>query len=141
MKESTIQKFSSNGDIDAPVDETVFDVDKDIDDLLPIEVKEQRLSNFLQAIMVGGCVAAMPVLKKIPTAVLWGYFAFMAIESLPGNQFWDRILLLFTAPGRRYKYAHLNFNFHRKQFIVLAILHMVSGDLFQGARGAACNFH
>lgn len=103
LKESTIQKFSSNGDIDAPVDETVFDVDKDIDDLLPIEVKEQRLSNFLQAIMVGGCVAAMPVLKKIPTAVLWGYFAFMAIESLPGNQFWDRILLLFTAPGRRYK--------------------------------------
>lgn len=133
MKESTIQKFSSNGDIDAPVDETVFDVDKDIDDLLPIEVKEQRLSNFLQAIMVGGCVAAMPVLKKIPTAVLWGYFAFMAIESLPGNQFWDRILLLFTAPGRRYKYAHLNFNFHTKQFIVLAILHIVSGDLFQGA--------
>ncbi|KAL2936039.1 Boron transporter 1 [Bienertia sinuspersici] len=86
LKESTIQKLSSSGDIDAPVDETVFDVDKDIDDLLPIEVKEQRLSNLLQSIMVGGCVAAMPVLKKIPTAVLWGYFAFMAIESLPGNQ-------------------------------------------------------
>lgn len=103
LKESTIQKASSTGYIDAPVDETVFDVDKDIDDLLPVEVKEQRLSNLLQAIMVGGCVAAMPVLKKIPTAVLWGYFAFMAIESLPGNQFWERVLLLFTAPGRRYK--------------------------------------
>jgi hypothetical protein len=45
----------------------------------------------------------MPILKKIPTSVLWGYFAFMAIESLPGNQFWERILLLFTAPSRRYK--------------------------------------
>ncbi|KAJ8449093.1 hypothetical protein Cgig2_004148 [Carnegiea gigantea] len=103
LNESTIQKASNTGYIDAPVDETVFDVDKDIDDLLPVEVKEQRLSNLLQAIMVGGCVAAMPILKKIPTAVLWGYFAFMAIESLPGNQFWERILLLFTAPSRRYK--------------------------------------
>jgi len=78
-------------------------VEKDIDDLLPVEVKEQRLSNLLQASMVGCCVAAMPLLKKIPTSVLWGYFAFMAIESLPGNQFWERILLLFTAPSRRYK--------------------------------------
>lgn len=103
LKESTIQLSSSTGYIDAPVDETVFDVDKDIDDLLPVEVKEQRLSNLLQALMVGACVAAMPVLKKIPSSVLWGYFAFMAIESLPGNQFWERILLLFTAPSRRYK--------------------------------------
>ncbi|KAL0769556.1 hypothetical protein Bca101_034706 [Brassica carinata] len=53
--------------------------------------------------MVGGCVAAMPILKMIPTSLLWGYFAFMAIESLPGNQFWERILFLFTAPSRRFK--------------------------------------
>ncbi|KAF8401256.1 hypothetical protein HHK36_012188 [Tetracentron sinense] len=105
LKESTIQLASSMGNIDAPVDETVFDVEKEIDDLLPVEVKEQRLSNLLQATMVGGCVAAMPFLKMIPTSVLWGYFAFMAIESLPGNQFWERILLLFTAPSRRYKYS------------------------------------
>ncbi|PUZ67476.1 hypothetical protein GQ55_3G438400 [Panicum hallii var. hallii] len=103
LKDSTVQLASSMGNIDAPVDETVFDIEKEIDDLLPIEVKEQRLSNLLQATMVGGCVAAMPLLKKIPTSVLWGYFAFMAIESLPGNQFWERILLLFTAPSRRYK--------------------------------------
>lgn len=103
LKETTIELVSSMGNIGAPVDETVFDVDKEIDDLLPVEVKEQRLSNLLQATMVGACVAAMPFLKMIPTSVLWGYFAFMAIESLPGNQFWERILLLFTAPSRRYK--------------------------------------
>ncbi|RRT83874.1 hypothetical protein B296_00004472 [Ensete ventricosum] len=103
LKDSTVQLVSSMGSMDAPVDESVFDVDKEIDDLLPVEVKEQRLSNLLQAMMVAGCVAAMPFLKKIPTSVLWGYFAFMAIESLPGNQFWERILLLFTAPSRRYK--------------------------------------
>ncbi|XP_010523900.1 PREDICTED: probable boron transporter 2 [Tarenaya hassleriana] len=103
LKESTIQATTCTGNLNAPVDETLFDIEKEIDDLLPVEVKEQRLSNFLQAMMVGGCVAAMPFLKMIPTSVLWGYFAFMAIESLPGNQFWERILLLFTAPSRRYK--------------------------------------
>ncbi|CAJ1975128.1 unnamed protein product [Sphenostylis stenocarpa] len=103
LKESTIELASSHGYIDAPVDEVVFDVNKDVDDLLPVEVKEQRLSNLMQALMVAACVAAMPLLKKIPTSVLWGYFAFMAIESLPGNQFWERILYLFTAPSRRYK--------------------------------------
>ncbi|XP_025886129.1 boron transporter 1 isoform X2 [Solanum lycopersicum] len=103
LKESTIELASRIGNRDEPVDETIFDVEKDIDDLLPVEVKEQRLSNLLQSAMVGGCVAAMPLLKMIPTSVLWGYFGFMAIESLPGNQFWERILLLFTAPSRRYK--------------------------------------
>ncbi|KAJ8528902.1 hypothetical protein K7X08_030642 [Anisodus acutangulus] len=103
LKESTIQLASRIGNKDDPVDEMMFDVEKEIDDLLPVEVKEQRLSNLLQSTMVGGCVAAMPLLKMIPTSVLWGYFGFMAIESLPGNQFWERILLLFTAPSRRYK--------------------------------------
>ncbi|KAH9313849.1 hypothetical protein KI387_022476, partial [Taxus chinensis] len=103
LKDSTVQLATSGGNIDAPVDESVFNVEEDIDDLLPVEVKEQRLSNLLQSIMVASCLGAMPLLKKIPTSVLWGYFAFMAIESLPGNQFWERILLLFTAPSRRYK--------------------------------------
>ncbi|CAN1196406.1 Boron transporter 1 [Linum perenne] len=103
FKDSTIQAATHTGQIDAPIDETLFDIEKEIDDLLPVEVKEQRVSNLLQSTMVGGCVAAMPLLKRIPTSVLWGYFAFMAIESLPGNQFWERILLLFTAPSRRYK--------------------------------------
>ncbi|KAE8698349.1 putative boron transporter 5 [Hibiscus syriacus] len=35
--------------------------------------------------------------------LLWGYFAYMAIDSLPGCQFWERILLIFIAPSRRYK--------------------------------------
>ncbi|GAB2223417.1 hypothetical protein Drorol1_Dr00017558, partial [Drosera rotundifolia] len=74
------------------------------------ELKESTIEKAASAGYIGvngkclsGCVAAMPLLKKIPTSVLWGYFAFMAIESLPGNQFWKRILLLLTAPSRRYK--------------------------------------
>ncbi len=37
----------------------------------------------------------------MPEAVLNGYFAYMALESLPGNQLWERFLLLFSDPHRR----------------------------------------
>ncbi|KAI4377738.1 hypothetical protein MLD38_015318 [Melastoma candidum] len=89
-----------------------FDPAKHIDAHLPVRVNEQRLSNLLQSLLVGASLLAMPVIKQIPTSVLWGYFAYMAIDSLPGNQFWERILLLFVPPGRRYKIlegAHASF--------------------------------
>lgn len=84
-------------------EEDKFDPEKYIDLHLPIRVNEQRVSNFLQSMLVGFAVCAMPLIKMIPTSVLWGYFAYMAIESLPGNQFWERILLLFVPPRRRFK--------------------------------------
>jgi len=74
-----------------------------IDDYLPVRVNEQRVTNLLQSVLVGLSILAMSVIKRIPTSVLWGYFAYMAIDSLPGNQFWERILLLFITPSRRYK--------------------------------------
>lgn len=80
-----------------------FDPEKHIDACLPVRVNEQRVSNLLQSLFVGASVFAMPVIKKIPTSVLWGYFAYMAIDSLPGNQFWERILLLFVSPSRWFK--------------------------------------
>lgn len=80
-----------------------FDPEKCIDLYLPVRVNEQRVSNLLQSILVGLAICIMPVIKMIPTSVLWGYFAYMAIDSLPGNQFWERILLLFVPPGRRFK--------------------------------------
>ncbi|KAK9141626.1 hypothetical protein Syun_011026 [Stephania yunnanensis] len=80
-----------------------FDPEKHIDEHLPVRVNEQRLSNLLQSLLVGVAVCAMPLIRKIPTSVLWGYFAYMAIDSLPGNQFWERIVLLFVSPNRKYK--------------------------------------
>lgn len=80
-----------------------FDPEKHIEAHLPVRVNEQRVSNLLQSLLVAASVFALPIIKLIPTSVLWGYFAYMAIDSLPGNQFWERILLLFITPGRRYK--------------------------------------
>ncbi|GAY60060.1 hypothetical protein CUMW_199190 [Citrus unshiu] len=89
-----------------------FDPEKHIDAYLPVRVNEQRVSNLLQSLLVAASVCAMPAIKLIPTSVLWGYFAYMAIDTLPGNQFWERILLLFITPGRQYKVlekAHASF--------------------------------
>ncbi|XP_076933035.1 boron transporter 4-like [Bidens hawaiensis] len=82
-----------------------FNSEKHIDAYLPIRVNEQRVSNLLQSILVAVSICAIPVIKLIPTSVLWGYFAYMAIDSLPGNQFWERVLLLFVSPGQRYKFV------------------------------------
>lgn len=84
-----------------------FDPEKYIDAYLPVRVNEQRVSNLLQSMLVAASVCAVPVIKKIPTSVLWGYFAYMAIDSLPGNQLWERMLLLFITPARRFKYVIL----------------------------------
>ena len=67
-----------------------------------LSVCEQRWSNLFQSLAIGACLVAMPAIRCIPTAVLWGYFAFMAAESLPGSQLWDRTLMLLTDPRRRY---------------------------------------
>ena len=80
-----------------------FDPVKHIDAYLPVRVHEQRLSNLLQSLLVALSILAISVIKMIPTSVLWGYFAYMAIDSLPGNQFWERFLLLFITPRRHYK--------------------------------------
>ncbi|KAI3773393.1 hypothetical protein L1987_47920 [Smallanthus sonchifolius] len=81
-----------------------FDPEKHIDAYLPVRVNEQRVSNFLQSILLAASLCAMPVIILIPTSVLWGYFAYMAIDSLPGNQFWERVCLLFVPYGQRYKF-------------------------------------
>ncbi|XXG63694.1 hypothetical protein AAC387_Pa05g1820 [Persea americana] len=75
---------------DGGKDKATFNPDKHIEDHLPVRVKKQRLSNLLQSLLVGACIAAMPAIKLISTSVLWGYFAYMAVDSLPGTFRWRR---------------------------------------------------
>ncbi|GMJ14250.1 ARABIDOPSIS THALIANA REQUIRES HIGH BORON 4, REQUIRES HIGH BORON 4 [Hibiscus trionum] len=98
-----LKKVVMKGEYKGEIQKETFDPEKHIDAYLPVRVNEQRVSNLLQSLLVAASVCAMPAIKLIPTSVLWGYFAYMAIDSLPGNQFWERILLLFITPSRRYK--------------------------------------
>lgn len=42
------------------------------DEVVPVHVYEQRVSGLLQSLGVGACLAAMPAIRQIPTAALWG---------------------------------------------------------------------
>ncbi|KAG2249881.1 hypothetical protein Bca52824_089509 [Brassica carinata] len=99
LKEAVMKADGGGGDTKGKK----FDPEVLIEDHLPVRVNEQRVSNLLQSILVGLLIFAVPLLRMIPTSVLWGYFTYMAVDSLPGNQFWERLLLLFITPGRRFK--------------------------------------
>ncbi|XP_013138197.1 PREDICTED: anion exchange protein 3 isoform X2 [Papilio polytes] len=60
-----------------------------------VEVKEQRLTGLLVAVLVGISVLASGWLRLVPMAVLFGVFLYMGISALGGIQFWDRCILLF----------------------------------------------
>ena len=62
-------------------------------------------AGLLQSLLVAVCLGLTMVLRLIPSAVLWGYFAFMALESLKGSQFWERLVYLVTDPAKRYRCA------------------------------------
>lgn len=62
------------------------------------EVKEQRVTGFLVAILVGLSILMEPILQLIPLAVLLGIFFYMGVTSLSGVQLYDRILLMLKPP-------------------------------------------
>jgi hypothetical protein len=60
-----------------------------------ISVNETRLTALFAHLVMGLSMLFMEVLKLIPVPVLYGVFLFMGLASLPGIQFWNRILLNF----------------------------------------------
>lgn len=62
------------------------------------EVKEQRVTGLLVAILVGLSIVIGDLLRKIPLAVLFGIFLYMGVTSLNGIQFYERLQLLLKPP-------------------------------------------
>ncbi|XP_044195419.1 anion exchange protein 2b isoform X4 [Thunnus albacares] len=62
------------------------------------EVKEQRVTGLLVAIMVGMSIVIADLLRQIPLAVLFGIFLYMGVMSLNGIQLTERMMLLLMPP-------------------------------------------
>uniref|UniRef100_A0A671R3I0 Anion exchange protein n=1 Tax=Sinocyclocheilus anshuiensis TaxID=1608454 RepID=A0A671R3I0_9TELE len=62
------------------------------------EVKEQRVTGFLVALLVGLSIVIGDVLRQVPIAVLFGIFLYMGVMSLNGIQLTERMMLLFMPP-------------------------------------------
>ncbi|XP_012285898.1 anion exchange protein 3 isoform X2 [Orussus abietinus] len=60
-----------------------------------VEVKEQRVSALLVAVLVGVSVLMAPLLRRVPMSVLLGVFLYMGISSTNGVQLFDRVKLFF----------------------------------------------
>eukprot|EP01134_Creolimax_fragrantissima_P005153 CFRG5153T1 len=61
-----------------------------------VKARETRVTGFVTHILIGLSILAKNVLNKIPMGVLWGFFLYMGLTSLDGNQMWERVILLFT---------------------------------------------
>ncbi|XP_056391868.1 anion exchange protein 3 isoform X2 [Hyla sarda] len=62
------------------------------------EVKEQRITGLLIAILVGLSIVMGEMLRQIPLAVLFGIFLYMGVTSLTGIQLFERLLLILMHP-------------------------------------------
>ncbi|CAJ1078750.1 anion exchange protein 3 [Xyrichtys novacula] len=60
------------------------------------EVKEQRLTGLIVAVLVGMSIVMTDMLRLIPLAVLFGIFLYMGVTSLTGIQLYERITLMVT---------------------------------------------
>uniref|UniRef100_A0AAQ4NWJ4 Anion exchange protein n=1 Tax=Gasterosteus aculeatus aculeatus TaxID=481459 RepID=A0AAQ4NWJ4_GASAC len=60
------------------------------------EVKEQRMTGLLVAVLVGMSIVMTDVLRLIPLAVLFGIFLYMGVTSLTGIQLYERMTLMVT---------------------------------------------
>ena len=58
-----------------------------------LHVRETRVTALAIHLLIGLSVFALPVLKMIPMAVLYGLFLFMGVVSMAGNQFFERLRL------------------------------------------------
>ncbi|CAF2748296.1 unnamed protein product [Rotaria sp. Silwood2] len=61
-----------------------------------VKVRETRLTVLISHIFIGMSLLMRHVLKGIPMPVLDGLFLYLALTSLDGNQFFERVTLFFT---------------------------------------------
>ncbi|KAM4556100.1 anion exchange protein 2a [Fundulus diaphanus] len=71
------------------------------------EVKEQRVTGFLVAVLVGLSIVIGEVLRQIPLAVLFGIFLYMGVMSLNGIQLTERLILLLMPPKYHPDYSYV----------------------------------
>lgn len=70
-----------------------------------IHVRETRITGLAIHLGIGLSLLALPLLKLVPMAVLYGMFLFMGLVSVKGNQFFER-LTLFPMDSNLYPSNH-----------------------------------
>ena len=64
-----------------------------------LHVRENRVTGIAIHLLLGVTLLFLPLLEKIPLAVLYGLFLYMGVVSMRGNQFFERMSLWATDPA------------------------------------------
>ncbi len=76
-----------------------------------VKVRETRLTVLISHILIGMSLFMRDILKQIPMPVLDGLFLYLALTSLDGNQFFERVTLFFTEQVNESIDTFLNYYF------------------------------
>lgn len=91
-----------------------------------MSVKEQRVTALVMNIIIGISLFWEPVLKAIPTAVMFGVFLYLGVSALSGVQMYKRIKLLLIPvkyhPSRGFVRRVKTFKMHLFTVIQLVLL-------------------
>jgi len=94
-----------------------------------LHVRETRLTGLIIHLLIGLSLFALPMLKVIPMAVLYGLFLFMGVVTMSGNQFFERLRLWLMDsslyPSTHYIRRVPIWTIHRFTFIQLLCLLML----------------
>jgi mannitol/fructose-specific phosphotransferase system IIA component (Ntr-type) len=102
-----------------------------------LHVRENRVTGVVIHLALGGTLLFLPMLEKVPMAVLFGLFLYMGVVSMRGNQFFERLSLWATDPAM-YPSTHFVRHVPRKvmhgftliQAASLAVLWFVKASAF-----------
>lgn len=75
-----------------------------------VKVRETRLTTLISSVFIGMSLLMRHILKEIPMPVLDGLFLYLALTSLDGNQFFERVTLFFTEQVQLKTISIINFN-------------------------------
>ncbi len=64
-----------------------------------LHVRENRLTGLAIHALLACSLFLLPLIKLVPMAVLYGLFLYMGVVSMKGNQFFERLSLVFTDPS------------------------------------------
>ena len=87
-----------------------------------VKVRETRVTVLLSHIFIGLSLFMRDVLKQIPMPVLDGLFLYLALTSLDGNQFFERVTLFFTEQVRSFRFSSSSSSWSFFRLLILRII-------------------
>eukprot|EP00186_Timspurckia_oligopyrenoides_P000508 CAMPEP_0182445442 /NCGR_PEP_ID=MMETSP1172-20130603/3561_1 /TAXON_ID=708627 /ORGANISM="Timspurckia oligopyrenoides, Strain CCMP3278" /LENGTH=831 /DNA_ID=CAMNT_0024641215 /DNA_START=100 /DNA_END=2595 /DNA_ORIENTATION=+ len=65
-----------------------------------VKAREVRITSFLTHVLILCSLFLLVVVGKIPSSVVWGFFLYIGVSTLDGNQYFERLMLAFMQPEK-----------------------------------------